>query len=111
LPTTKALFSGTIQTSTAASVSNTVAAASESWIGVVLDVTDVQGAGASAVFHIQWSLDGATWADAQPRDAFDPITAPCTVAKRFDAKAPYWRAAVDISGTSPSFTGSANSYS
>ena len=107
---TNPIFSGTALTSTAAGVGQTIGATS-SWVSVFLNVTDVQGTDPSAVFHIQWSLDGINWADSEPRDAFDPITAPCTVAKRFDVKAPYWRAAVDITGTSPSFTGSANAYS
>lgn len=110
MPLANALFSGTVLTSTAAGVGN-VQKSSDTWIGVVLDVTAVSGTSPQAVFHIQWSLDGSVWADAEPRDAFDPITAPCTVARRFDVKAPYWRAAVDITGTSPSFTGSANAYS
>lgn len=110
MPTANALFSGTVLTSTAAGVGN-VQKSSDAWIGVVLNVTAVSGTAPSAVFHIQWSLDGSVWADAEPRDAFDPITAPTAVARRFDVKAPYWRAAVDITGTSPSFTGSANAYS
>jgi hypothetical protein len=110
LPAANAIFAGTVLTSTQAGVGQTQKP-TDSWIGVVLNVTDVTGTNPSATFHIQWSLDGAVWADAQPRDAFDPITSPCTVAKRFDVKAPYWRAAVDITGTTPSFTGSANAYS
>lgn len=102
------LFSGTITASTAGI--GEVLQANESWIGVVLHVSAVSGAGASAVFRIQWSLDGMVWADADPRDEFDPITAPVAVAKRFDVKAKYWRAAVEVSGTDPSFTGSANAY-
>jgi hypothetical protein len=110
MPVANALFAGTVLTSTQAGVGN-VQKPTDSWIGVILNVTDVQGTNPSAVFHIQWSLDGQVWADAEPRDQFDPITAPCTAAKRFDVKAPYWRACVDITGQSPSFTGSANAYS
>jgi hypothetical protein len=110
MPVANPLFSGTVLTSTAAGVGQ-VAGTTDSWIAVVLNVTDVQGTGAAAVFHIQWSLDGAVWADSEPRDQFDPITAPTAVCKRFDVKAKYWRACVDITGTNPSFTGSANAYS
>lgn len=110
MPSTEAIFAGTVFTSTAATYS-TPSPATQDWIGVVLNVTAVSGAGPSIVFSIQWSMDGATWADSEPVDAFDPITGPVTVAKRFDVKAKYWRAAVTVTGTnSPSFTGSANAY-
>ena len=110
MPVTNPIFSGTAMTSTAAGVGQVLGATSP-WVSVVLNITAVSGTDPSAVFHIQWSLDGTNWADAEPRDQFDPITAPCTVVKRFDAKGIYWRACVDITGTSPSFTGSANAYS
>jgi hypothetical protein len=72
----------------------------------------VAGTSPAVTFSVQWSNDGATWADSDPVDQFTPITtAPTTVAKRFDVKAAYWRAAVVVTGTnSPSFTGSANAY-
>jgi hypothetical protein len=110
LPAANAIFAGTILTSTQAGI-GMKQHPTDSWIAVTLNVTDVSGTDPQAVFYIQWSLDGAVWADAEPRDEFNPITAPCTVTKRFDVKAQYWRACVDITGTNPSFTGSANAYS
>lgn len=107
---TNPIFSGTALTSTAAGVGQVIGANSP-WVSVFLNITAVSGTNPQAVFHIQWSFDGTNWADSEPQDSFDPITAPTTAVKRFDAKAPYWRAAVDITGTSPSFTGSANAYS
>lgn len=110
MPTADVIFAGTITQTTVATV-NKVLPATASWVSVALNVTDMTGDGASAAFRIQWSMDGATWCEASPPDAFDPITAPGAVIKRFDAKAGYWRAVCDLTGTTPSFTGTANSYS
>lgn len=108
MPTSSSIFAGTINQSVAATVFQTVPATAD-WVAVVLHITDISGEGAAADFRVQWSVDGATWAEAG--DTFDPITAPCTVVKRFPTKLPYWRAVCDLTGTNPSFTGSANSYS
>lgn len=110
MPTADVIFSGTITQSTVATV-NKVLPASADWVSIALNVTAISGTSASAAFRIQWSMDGATWADPSPLDSFDPITAPCTTIRRFEAKAPYWRAMCDLTGTTPSITGSANSYS
>jgi hypothetical protein len=105
-----AIFAGTVFTSTTATYS-TLSPSTQDWIAIELNVTAMTGTSPQAVFSIQWSDDGGTWADAEPADQFDPITGPCTIAKRFDVKAAYWRAAVVVTGTnSPSFTGSANAY-
>ena len=109
LATTNPIFSGTVTAS--ASASMPVLKSSQDWIGIVLSITAVSGTAAAVVFGLQWSMDGQTWADADgARDEFAAITAPCTVARRFDAKAPYWRAYITVTGTAPSFTGSANAY-
>ena len=109
MPVSNSVFAGTITQSTTATV-NKVLSASADWVSIILDVTAVSGASASATFRVQWSMDGATFAEASPPDAFAPITAPVCVVERFTAKAPYWRAVCDLTGTEPSFTGSANSY-
>ena len=108
MPTTTSIFSGTLTASVAATAFKLVPA-NQDWISVALDVTAISGTSAAAAFRIQWSMDGQIWAEAG--DVFDPITAPCTTIKRFDTKAPYYRAVCDLTGTNPSFTGSANSYS
>lgn len=108
MPASTSIFAGTINQSVAATVFQTVPTTAD-WVSVILSVTAISGTGAAAAFRIQWSVDGGTWAEAG--DTFDPITAPCTVVKRFPTKAPYWRAVCDLTGTTPSFTGSANSYS
>ena len=110
MPVTDSIFAGTITQSITSMVPK-ITAASAGWVSVVLNVTDVKGEDAEAVFRIQWSLDGGTWAEASPADAFDPIREPACVVKRFSTKAPYWRAVCDVTGTDPEFTGSANSYS
>ena len=108
MATTVGIFAGTVFTSTTQTMSQAVNATS-GWIGVVLNVTDVTGTAPSVVFRVQWSMDGGTWADAEPGDEFEPITGLTTVAKRFDVKAPYWRAAVEVS-EGATFTGTANAY-
>lgn len=110
MPTADVIFAGTITQSTAATVSKILPAAA-SWVAVALNVTAISGVGAAATFRLQWSMDGGTWCESSPPDAFAPITAPGAVCQRFDAKAPYWRAVCDLTGTNPSFTGTANSYS
>lgn len=109
MPTTAPIFSGTVSASTVQTMP--VLKSSQDWIGIVLDLQEVTGVGASVTFGLQWSMDGGIWADADGiKDEFAPLTAPGTVAKRFDCKAPYWRAYVNVSGTDASFKGSANAY-
>lgn len=109
MPTTSPIFAGTLNVSVAATAFKLVPATAD-WVSVVLDVTTISGDQAAAAFRLQWSLDGATWAEADG-DSFEPITTPSTVIKRFSTKAPYWRAVCNLTGTTPSFTGSANCYS
>lgn len=109
MPTTAPIFSGTVSASTVQTMP--VLKSSQDWLGIVLNVTAVAGDSPSVVFGLQWSMDGSIWADADGvRDEFAAITGPVTVARRFDAKAPYWRAYVNVAGTNASFTGSANAY-
>lgn len=108
MPTCTSIFAGTISQSVAATVFQTVPTTAD-WVSIILSVTAISGAGAAASFRLQWSVDGATWAEAG--DTFDPITAPGNIVKRFPTKAPYWRAVCDLTGETPSFTGSANCYS
>jgi hypothetical protein len=110
VPTGHAIFAGTITQTTIATI-KTPAPATTDWVGVVLEVTAVSGAGACAQFSLQWSMDGGVWADAIPADTFVPITAPTVIVQRFEAKAAYYRAVCQLTGTDPSFTGTANSYS
>lgn len=81
------------------------------FLSIVLNVISMSGDGVSLNFRVQWSLDGAIWAEASPPDAFAPITTPGAVIQRFTAKGQYWRAVCELAGTTPSFTGSVNCYS
>lgn len=110
MPQVSAIFAGKVMTDAASVVSEQVQKVPGDWLAVTVSVTDVSGTDATAVFSIQWSTDGGTWADADPGDDFPPITAPCAIAKQFSVKAPYFRAVVKVTGTTPSFTGSANAY-
>jgi hypothetical protein len=113
MPTTKGIFAGTVVfgLSPTNSVGIAVPGGADT-VAVVLDLTSMTGTGSSIEFEVQWSMDGGTWASAEPRDSFAPLsTAPASVAKRFDVKAPYFRASITVTGAdSPSFTGTANAY-
>lgn len=67
-------------------------------------------AGTTADMFIQWSFDGSVWSDAlgDPEDTISSFTAPGTRMKRIPIKAPYWRVAAKLTGTSPSVTLTAN---
>jgi hypothetical protein len=83
----------------------------QDWVSIILNVSDVAGTNPEIVFGLQWSNDGGIWADATPaKDEFAPITAPCTIIRRFDVKAKYFRPYVNVTGDGASFTGSANAY-
>jgi len=73
-------------------------------LAVFVNVTAVSGVAASMVLSLQWSVDGAVWASADPVDAFAAITATGAVVKTFPIKAPLYRLVWTISGTTPSFT-------
>lgn len=73
--------------------------------GVLVNVSAVSGTTPTLDLSIQWSQDGGTtWADAEPADSFNQITAPKVVTKRFTRKGDHFRARWVIAGTTPSFT-------
>jgi len=59
---------------------------------------------------VQWSFDGAVWADATPADSFTQVGAVATSQqiKQVTIKAPFWRVAWAIAGTSYTFSVDAN---
>lgn len=60
---------------------------------------------------VEWSFDGgATWTKAETADAFAQITAVGRVVKVFDVKAPHYRIAWTVGGTTPEFTFSIDEY-
>lgn len=73
-------------------------------IGVLVDVTAFGGTSPTLDLKVQWSHNGIEWADAEPADSFNQITAAKKVVKRFSVKAPLYRVAWTLAGTSPSFT-------
>jgi hypothetical protein len=113
LPATKGIFAGTVVFgSTPVTSAGIPIPGDATSISIVLDLTAVTGTQPALTFEVQWSMDGGTWASAEPKDAFAALTtAPVTVAKKFDVKAPYFRVSITVTGTdTPTFTGTANAY-
>jgi hypothetical protein len=113
LPATKGIFAGTVVFGeTPVTSAGIPIPGDSSTVAVVLDLTAMTGTSPSLTFEVQWSMDGGTWASAEPADAFNALTtAPVTVAKKFDVKAPYFRVSIAVTGSdSPTFTGTANAY-
>lgn len=77
-------------------------------IAFLVNVTASSGTGPNLALAVQWSNDGTTWAAADPADTFTAITAAGVVVKSFTVKASSVRLAWTITGTSPSFTFSAD---
>ena len=75
---------------------------------VLVAVTAVSGTSPSATFTVEWSNDGTAWAKADPEDAFTAITAAANRVKTFKIRGEYLRLAWAITGTTPSFTFSAD---
>lgn len=77
----------------------------QSVLNLLVGVTAVAGTTPSMAITVQWSEDGGqTWADADPADTFSAITAVTALVKQFTVKAPTFRIAWTITGTTPSFT-------
>lgn len=113
MPATKGIFAGTVVFGSTPVVSAGIPVPGDAEsIDIILDLTAVTGTSPSIVLEVQWSMDGGTWASAEPRDEFTAIsTAPTTVAKQFDVKAPYFRVSITVTGgDTPTFTGTANAY-
>jgi hypothetical protein len=110
MPTGRNLFTNKTITASAASQSVTVPVGDVDFISVGVQVSAVSGAGAQAVFQVQWSFDGDVWTDAgaEPEDIIATLTAPGNRVKRIPVKATYWRLGAQITGTTPSFTVTAN---
>lgn len=78
------------------------------WMSVGISISAVTGTNPTAEFRLQWSFDNVVWADSVPRDVIGTATQPVSVIKRFPVLAPYWRLAVVVGGTNPSFVCTAN---
>lgn len=73
-------------------------------LSLLVDVTVATGTTATLDLSVQWSHDGATWAPAETPDSFTQITGTGAKVKTFSVKAPHYRVAWVIGGTTPSFT-------
>lgn len=74
-------------------------------IALLINVTAVAGTSPSMSVSVEWSADGASWAVADPADAFTAaFTAAAARVRLFDVKAPFVRIVWAITGTTPSFT-------
>ena len=110
MPATIGIFAGTVVFGSTPTTSAGIRANGD-WVDIVLALTGMTGTSPSITCEVQWSMDGGTWASAAPADVFDPLTAPGTVARRFETKAPYFRVSITVTGTNtPTFTGTANAY-
>lgn len=77
-------------------------------LNVAINVTAASGTTPSMTVTTQWSNDGLIWFDADPVDAFTALTAVKGVVKQFPVKGAYARLVWAITGTTPSFTFSAD---
>lgn len=100
------LFSNYTMTSTVTDAGRLISFAQD-WLGILVNITAVSGAGASADFRVQWSDDGTTWWEPATPDRVFTCTAPGGFVSKFPLRAPFWRLGAEITGTTPSFTGSA----
>lgn len=103
------IINGQVITASGNEVAGHVVATST--VGIQLSATAVAGTTPSATFSLQWSDDGTTWSPTSPVDAFAAITAVGSVVQQFTVKAQLFRLAWAVSGTTPSFTVTAFSYS
>jgi hypothetical protein len=112
LPVTKGIFAGTVVFGATPTTSAGYPIGDSDSIDIALDLTASAGTNPELVLEVQWSMDGGTWASAEPPDTFAPLTAaPETVVKRFDVKAPYFRIAITVTGAdTPTFTGTVNAF-
>lgn len=104
------IASGTVITASGNSPVQNVPTVIGSTIGVGLNVTAVAGTSPSLTAAIQWSFDGTNFFAASPADTFSAITAVGGAVQAFTVKAPFWRLAYTVSGTTPSFTLTANAF-
>lgn len=74
-------------------------------VNVFIDVTAASGVAPSAVFTLEWSMDGANFFPAATADTLGvAITAITKRVHTVDVKGPYCRVAWVVTGTTPSLT-------
>lgn len=100
------LFSNYTMTSTVTDTGRAISFAQD-WLGVIVTINSVTGAGASADFRIQWSNENTTWWDPPTPDKITVFTTPGAFVSKFPIRAPFWRLTAALTGTNPVFVGSA----
>lgn len=73
-------------------------------VAFLINCTVSSGTTPNMAIAVQWSNDGITWAGADTADAFTALTTTGVVVKAFTVKASQARLAWTITGTTPSFT-------
>ena len=76
-----------------------------------VNVTAFAGTTPSMALTLEWSFDGVSFGPGETAVAFAAITGAKTTTQRIPAQAPYYRLVWAITGTTPSFTFSANAWS
>ena len=76
-----------------------------------VNVTAFAGTTPSMVLTVEWSFDGVNFGPGETAVAFAAITGAKTTTQRVPTQAPYYRLVWAITGTTPSFTFTANAWS
>lgn len=79
-------------------------------LGIGLNVTAVSGTTPSMTVTVEWSYDGTNFGVGETTDSFAAITAAKVTNRLVPVRAPYYRLVWTITGTTPSFTFTATTY-
>lgn len=79
-------------------------------LSVGVNASAVSGTTPTLDVRVEWSHDGTIWFAGDPADSISQMTAVGGKVKTFTVKAPAYRIAYTIGGTTPSFTFSASTY-
>jgi len=76
-----------------------------------VNVTAFAGTTPSMALTVEWSFNGVNFGPGETAVSFAAITGAKTTTQRFPAQAPYYRLVWALTGTTPSFTFTANAWS
>jgi hypothetical protein len=76
-----------------------------------VNVSAASGTTPSMTLTVEWSFDGVNFGPGETAVSFAAITANKATTQRIPAQAPFYRLVWTITGTTPSFTFSANAWS
>jgi hypothetical protein len=91
------LFSNYDLTKSAADQGRLISFAPDMDLQVGVQCTAVSGAGAQAVFKVQWSPDGKSWTDDPT--PLGTLAAPGIIGGRFTVRGLFWRLSATVSGS------------